>query len=198
MKSYFSVILVALSLFTTSCIDFKTKKKEATSNVVVGEDFNQVEINNEYLLSLPKFMKKATSLNEEASLQYQNIFKETYTIVIDESKEEFIEAFTDLGEYNEDISVAKNYRDVQLQLFSESMNIEKESTPVALKINGMDAEMVDIDGTVDGIDEDISYFLTFIEGTEKVYMIMSWTLTNKKDTHGPTFESIAKSFDLVK
>ena len=200
MKNRIIVLFVCSLTFTfffTSCIDFKTKKKEVTETEV-AEDFNQVEVNGEYRLSLPKYMKKTDNLNEEASLQYQNIFKETYTIVIDEAKNDFVEMFTELEEYDEGISVIKNYRNVQRQLFSESMYVDKESSPVALEINGMEAEMVDIDGRVDGIDEDISYFLTFVEGKEKVYMIMSWTMTSRKDTYESTFDGIAKSFELIK
>ena len=200
MKNRIIVLFVCSLTFTfffTSCIDFKTKKKEVTETEV-AEDFNQVEVNGEYRLSLPKYMKKTDNLNEEASLQYQNIFKETYTIVIDEAKNDFVEMFTELEEYDEGISVIKNYRNVQRQLFSESMYVDKESSPVALEINGLEAEMVDIDGRVDGIDEDISYFLTFVEGKEKVYMIMSWTMTSRKDTYESTFDGIAKSFQLIK
>ncbi|RDY61243.1 hypothetical protein [Flagellimonas nanhaiensis] len=198
MKTGTALLLaLSLSLCFTSCIDFKTKKKEVTATEVAGEDFNQIEVNGEYRLSLPKYMRKTDNLNEEASLQYQNIFKETYTIVIDESKDDFIEMFTELGEYDENISVIKNYRDVQQQLFAESMYVDKESSPIALEINGMEAEMVDIDGRVDGIDEDITYFLTFVEGKEKVYMIMSWTMTSRKDTYESTFDGIAKSFKLI-
>lgn len=191
------LLTLSLSFCFTSCIDFKTKKKEVTATEVAGEDFNHVEVNGEYRLSLPKYMRKTDNLNEEASLQYQNIFKETYTIVIDEAKDDFVDMFTELGEYDENISLIKNYRNVQRQLFSESMYVDKESTPESLEINGMEAEMVDIDGRVDGIDEDISYFLTFVEGKKKVYMIMSWTMTSRKDTYEPIFDGIAKSFRLI-
>lgn len=195
MKYRFTLILfIAVGLSLNSCIDFKTKKKEQT---LENSDFKEVEINHQYRMGIPKYMRETTGLNKEALLQYQNIFKETYTIVIDESKEEFVKVFSDLDQYNDDISLIKNYRDIQLQLISERMNVEKQGEPIELKINGMEAEMVDLDGTVDGIDEKISYFLTFIEGTDNVYMIMSWTMTSRKETYKATFENMAKSFTLV-
>ena len=195
MKTHFTLLLcVALGFSLNSCIDFKTKTKE---EILEDSDFKEVEVEHRYRLSLPNYMRETTGLNSEASLQYQNIFKETYTIVIDESKEEFVQVFKELNQYDEDISLIKNYRDVQLQLFSERMNVENQSDPVQLKIDGMDAEMVDIDGTVEGVSEKISYFLTFVEGRENVYMIMSWTMTSRKETYKATFEKLAKSLKLV-
>nr|WP_298925382.1 hypothetical protein [uncultured Allomuricauda sp.] len=188
------LLLIILGFSLTSCINFKTKEKEGTSDI---ENFNQIEINNEYQVSLPKYMRKTSELNDDASLQYQNVFKEAYVIVIDEPKEEFVDVFKELDQYSDKYSLVENYRDVQLQLFAESMNIENETTPVSMEINGLDAEMLEIDGKVQGIEDKITYFLTFIEGDEKVYMIMAWTMLNRKDTYRADFENITKSFALI-
>ncbi|UII79160.1 hypothetical protein [Flagellimonas sp. CMM7] len=195
MKKLFTILLfIILGFSLTSCINFKTKEKEGTSDI---ENFNQIEINNEYKVNLPKYMRKTSTLNDEASLQYQNVFKETYVIVIDEPKEEFVDVFKELDQYNDEYSLVENYRDVQMQLFAESMNIESETTPASMQVNGLDAEMVEIDGKVEGIEDKITYFLTFIEGDEKVYMIMAWTMQNRKDTYRMDFENITKSFALI-
>lgn len=195
MKKLFTILLLIILGFSlTSCINFKTKEKEGTSDI---ENFNQIEINNEYQVSLPKYMRKTSELNDDASLQYQNVFKEAYVIVIDEPKEEFVDVFKELDQYSDKYSLVENYRDVQLQLFAESMNIENETTPVSMEINGLDAEMLEIDGKVQGIEDKITYFLTFIEGDEKVYMIMAWTMLNRKDTYRADFENITKSFALI-
>ena len=105
---------VLLLLATASCIDFSDKiKKEKLSD----SDFKSISINNEYSVKLPKHMKEAKNLNDEASLQYQNIFKEVYFVVIDEPIEEFKEVFIDLGEYNDSLSLLKNYKQIQLGFF---------------------------------------------------------------------------------
>lgn len=195
MKKLFKILLLIILGFSlTSCINFKTKEKEGTSDI---ENFNQIEINNEYQISLPKYMRKTSELNDDASLQYQNVFKETYVIVIDEPKEEFVDVFKELNQYSDKYSLVENYRDVQLQLFAESMSIENETTPESMEINGLDAEMLEIDGKVQGIEDKITYSLTFIEGDEKVYMIMAWTMLNRKDTYRADFENITKSFALI-
>ena len=194
MKNISILLILIGSLSFTSCIDFKTKKdkEEATS-----EDYNTATVNNDYQVSIPKFMRATTGLNDQASLQYQNIFKEAYVIVIDEPKSGFVDVLKDMGQYNEDQSLVQNYRDVQLQLLASTMNFNHQSEPKSLKINGLEAEMVEVDAHVDGIKEGISYVLTFLDGTDNAYMMMAWTLENKKEEHKKTFETIAKSFKLV-
>lgn len=187
-------LLFFVGLSFTSCIDFKTKKSGSEVNV---EDFNTVNVNEDYQISIPPFMTGTTGLNEEASLQYQNIREEVYTIVIDEPKDEFVEIFKQMGNYDDNLSLLENYRNIQLQFFDERMKINDQSDVTSLKINGLDSESVEIDGNVNGIDEELSYFLTFVEGPENVYMIMSWTLKDKKEDHRAIFETIAASFGLM-
>ncbi len=59
-------------------------------------------------------MKQTNDLNEEASLQYNNLFKENYIIEIDESKEEFISAMDEAEINDPSYSVVENYRNIQL------------------------------------------------------------------------------------
>lgn len=142
-------------------------------------------------------MKGTTGLNAEASLQYQNPFKETYTIIIDEPKQDFVDIYKELDQYNEGITLLQNYRKIQLQAFTSTIQVNHQSEVKPMTIHGLDAESVEIDGHVEGIDEEISYFLTFVEGTENIYMIMAWTLESKKEELQKTFETIAQSFELL-
>ena len=182
-------ILIHLSL--GSCLDGKRKDSNSGQNT---KDFVQVNVDNEYKIGVPRDMQQTTGLNPDASLQYQNIHDEIYTIVIDEPKKEFIAAMDELG-YEEKSSVAL-YRDIQLSRLAERMDITCQSKPVKTTISGLQAESVEMDGKVDNIEEELSYFLTFLEGENKIYMIMSWTLKSKKQEHKKTFETIANSFAL--
>ncbi len=194
MKHFSAVLFLICSLCFSSCIDFKTKKSTEETDM---EDYNTVVVPDAYSVEIPKFMRSTTGLNEEASLQYQNIFKETYVIVIDEPKSGFVDILKEVGQFDENLSLVQNYREIQMQLLSSTMYISHQSEPKPLKINGLDAEMVEVDATVDGIDEGISYLLTFIDGTDDAYMMMAWTLQSKKDEHKKTFETIAESFKLI-
>lgn len=188
-------LLLFLAVFSfSSCIKSKDKNGNKEPKI---EDFHTVSVNEEYQVSLPKFMKGTTGLNEEASLQYQNLFKEAYTIIIDEPKQDFVDVYKELDQYNEGITLLQNYRKIQLQAFTSTIQVNHQSEVKPMTIHGLDAESVEIDGHVEGIDEEISYFLTFVEGTENIYMIMAWTLKSKKEEHQKTFETIAQSFELL-
>ncbi len=191
LKSIFALILL-LQVF--SCIDFSDNIKKEKLN---DDSFKAITINEEYEVKLPKYMKEAQNLNDEASLQYQNIFKETYFVVIDEPKEEFKEVFLDIGEYDESLPLIKNYKNAQLEFFKESLTTYEFINESSKKINGKDAEVVAFDGKVQGVIYDISYLFTFVEGDDKVYMLMGWTLKNKRDKYQETFEYISDSFTVL-
>lgn len=186
-------MLVSVAGLTSSCSLITDKKEEKLK----PEDFAAVEINNQYKLSLPKYMTEAKNLSDEASLQYQNVFKETYTTVIDESRQEVIDSFIEFELYDTTLDASVNYRNIQLGMIEEKMKISSKSEPVALKIGGLNAQQVQIDGHVEDIPQEISYLFTFIEGDEHVYMITSWTLKARKEKYLKTFQEISNSFRLL-
>lgn len=184
-------LAVVICLFLGSCIDGKKKNSGETQ---ITEDFVKVNVPGEYTISVPKSMQKTTALNSDASLQYQNINQEIYTIIIDEPKQEFVDAADELG--YEDRSSIDLYRDIQLKRLAQRMNITHQTAPKEMIISGLKAVSVEIDAKVDNIEEELSYFLTFVEGKEKIYMIMSWTLKRKKQDFRDTFLTIVKSLEL--
>jgi hypothetical protein len=184
-------LLLAISLTLSSCLGNSEKKKSEDS------DFRTESALGLYEIQVPKFMTATTGLNSDASMQFQNIYKETYLAVIEESKDEFIDTFKELGEYDEAKSASGNYQTIQMNFFSEGMNVNRMGTPKKIKINGMDAEQVEFVGRVPEIDFDIYYLMTFIEGAETLYMVMEWTLSNNEDTYKDTFKEMADSFKEI-
>ncbi len=161
-------------------------------------DFVPVVINDEYSIDIPSYMTKTTLLNDDASLQFQNVIKETYVIVIDESKQEFIDALVEADMYDSARSILMNYADTQLGFTTSAMDVIAQKALTKLKIHGLSAAKTELDGAVEGIKVPISYFVTFIEGEEKLYMVMAWTLQERKERFNATFEKIARTFKLVK
>jgi hypothetical protein len=193
MKPNFSFLsTLALCSALSACSFLNTKNEKAAVT-----DLSPVTINSEYSMGIPSFMTKTTSLNDDASLQFQNIFKEAYVIVIDESKEGFVDALVDADSYDSSRSVIENYADTQVQLTTSNMNVITKKDVIPSTINGLNAASAEIDATVEGVKQPISYFLTFVEGKEKLYMIMAWTLQTKKETHRNTFEVMAKTFQTM-
>ncbi|MDF0706074.1 MAG: hypothetical protein VX772_02505 [Bacteroidota bacterium] len=192
MKIRFFVVVLTILVPFSSC---KEKKKE--NNVLERETFQTVTIDGNYKIEVPKFMTGTTGLNEEASLQFQSLIKEAYLLVIDEPKAGFEEVYRDLGQFDDNLSIIQNYRVARMKLLSRSAEFINKPKATHTIINGLDAETLELDAQVDGVPEEISYFLTFVEGDDRVYMIMAWTLKNKKIAHKKTFKTIAESFQLI-
>ena len=144
-----------------------------------GDTEQLVTIGNKYSVSLPSFLVKAsTTLNEDASLQYLHTWKEFYVIVIDETKSEFQKALVDnnlTDVYENDI---EGYSSLLLDNFEQVISISNKSGIVATQINNMPARLITINGRAEGID--VFYSLAFIQGKERYYQVMAWTLSSKE------------------
>ncbi len=149
---------------------------------------------NDYKLMVPKHMVKTTDLNDEASLQYQNIYKELYIIVIDEPRDTIIESFKMLGEYDDTKSPVENYRTFLMDQLESNMDIKAEPEIRKEKINGMDAEIVSFNAKVEGVAYEVFYQAAFYEGKNNFYYLSTWTLANKKGDNREEMEAMIKSF----
>lgn len=171
-------IFLLTILFATSCQQGDTEKL--------------VTIENKYSISIPSFLVKGSNLNEDASLQYLHTWKEFYVIVIDESKSEMQKAIVenDLTErYSNDI---KGYSDLLLDGFEQSISISHKSDIVDTLINNMPARLLTINGRAEGIDA--FYSLAFIQGKERYYQILAWSLSSKKYEYEDRMRKIMYSF----
>lgn len=155
---------------------------ESVTTNEVTQETKEVEVNGLYAMDIPTGLNSTTTLNDDASLQYNNLYKEKYIIVIDENKKEFVDVFVDIGGYDESVSVVDNYANLQLGFLDESVTLSAESPLKSMKINGMDARVKAIDGSILGVAEEISYWLGYVEGENTMYTIMTWTLKSKKSS----------------
>jgi len=188
-------LIIFASIF--SCKDIVDSVNKSSKENLPLSEFKTVSVANLYRLSVPKYMKEMSNLNEDASFQYANIYKEAYSIVIDENKEDFINLFKDYGEYNEELSIVDNYANAQLNFLKENATIntiERDST--IKKINGLNAREVRIKCKTEGVN--IGYVLGFFEGDENLYVIMNWTLVDRYEKYKGTFKKINASFNLIK
>ncbi|NER16240.1 hypothetical protein [Spongiivirga citrea] len=185
---------IILLLLTNSCLDgFKTSPEKLSP----AKDFQEVNIQDKYIISVPNYMKSTTILNDEASMQYMNALKETYMVVIDEDKAQMIEALKMVDEYKEDQSVLDNYARFQTTSIMEGLNVGSQSEIKSVTVDGKSARVFEADGRLDGVPYDIQYILGFTEGEEDVYMIMTWTLKSRAERYSGTLRQIIKSFKEI-
>ncbi len=153
----------------------------------------KVEIESRYSLDLPDFLTKTSGLNDNASLQYQNLTKEFYIIVIDESIEEFNEAIEENEEYLDYyLPDFAGYSEFVYDLIIESLYTYESTEWKELKINNLNARQIGINGKISGLD--VFYHYTIIEGAKDYYQVLIWTLKDKMEEHKPYMEQIVNSF----
>lgn len=178
---------------------FSTSRKDAFDKidklVTQPVKYDVVKIEDLYSMKVPAFMTVTTKLQEDASLQYNNPFKEKYVTVLDENTDEILAFMEDYGVYDVSKSKLDNYVTTRLSYLAESGITIKNQTKIKSEmINGRKAFSTVIDASVPGIDEDITYFFTYIEGKEHCYMISSWTLFDRKNAYTEEVETMTTSF----
>ncbi len=174
-------LLIAV-LFLSSCDQFNNEPKV-------------IPVNNQYTLTVPSYLSENKSLNEEASLQYANLFKELYVIVIDEVKTDFNIALTDnllTDSYSPDID---GYAKLLLDNFALSIEDFSASSIDKTIINSMNARIATIEGSVEGID--VFYTLAAVEGKSNFYQVLTWTLGDKKDDYKDKMQGIVRSIQEI-
>ncbi|MEO5645276.1 MAG: hypothetical protein ABIQ40_11700 [Bacteroidia bacterium] len=185
---------VAFTSFTISSKENSAKKNSITTDT---SDTKRVVINEQYSLEVPKHMKSTTELNDDASLQYQNTEEELYVIVIDETTDDFVKLFRKEKGWNSGMTNAENYRRVQMESIKKRMKIKGKPVVRKTKAGAVEMEIADFSGKVKGISFPIAYKIGFLETGKHLYMIMSWTLGERKSLHNNTMENMLKSFRSV-
>lgn len=137
-------------------------------------------------------MKSTTALNEDASLQYMNAFRDIYVMVIEDTFEEVenvivnellddfpegFEGFCELAGMNEEDSFIIN---------SDLEHLRNE------QINGLTAKVYENIRNFDGIDA--YYKIALIEGKDTYYQVVCWVSDKAKDKYEKTINDIVNSF----
>ncbi|WP_026778122.1 hypothetical protein [Polaribacter sp. Hel_I_88] len=187
------IFILAICFSIVSCKKIIDSAASLSKEDISAKDLVEVSINNDYSISVPDYMKEMKSLNDDASFQYANIYKETYTIVIDEDKQEFIDAFKEIGIYNDSLTVIENYSEYQVNSFQESLNSD-EVKELDFKLKNLTAKQFELNGIIDGINA--NYLIGFVESDAKMYMLMSWTVDDRYKKYKNTFQLIQNSFKL--
>ncbi|MNK10907.1 hypothetical protein D3C87_289400 [compost metagenome] len=151
-----------------------------------------VNSDGDYTMELPLSFTKANDLNDGASLQYQNTFKELYVIVIDEPKTELIKALKKNSletTYNNDL---KGYSELIVDGMDASIAVEKLPDFKDTTINGLNARLLSFEGLTSG--NRVYWKLAFIEGNNNYHQIMIWTKAENQKKYEKEMAAIINSF----
>lgn len=145
----FIIAAIGLMILNTSCIQMLDEAAKAASNnnenrneSITIDTSNEVVVDSLYQLGLPYYMKEMKSLHPDASLEYANIYKEAYTVVIHEEKQYFIDLFTEYDEYDTTITAIENYANVQTKMFKEQIDNLKLQHYGLIEVNGYPARQI--------------------------------------------------------
>ncbi|MDH5381546.1 MAG: hypothetical protein OEW75_11870 [Cyclobacteriaceae bacterium] len=154
--------------------------------------FDKTTINNLYSLDIPSFLSKSEDLNDDASLQYQNVFKEFYIIVIEETQEEFHNLVVE--NEMEDIYSAdfEGYTQAVVDILREDIDIYDETTVLDTIINGLSSKKIEISGKSE--DVEVYYNYTLVQGKDNYYQILTWTLLGNKEDYVKDMNRMTNSF----
>jgi hypothetical protein len=123
-----------------------------------------VTINNQYAMRIPAMLSSTSRLNEDASMQYQNIMRELYVIVIDEPIDEINQAFSDfqlMDLYSMDLD---GYALLILDAFADNLSSHQTQGVIPAKINGLPARVAKVDARVQG--HSVFYHIAIFEGKD--------------------------------
>ena len=149
-----------------------------------------VTINKKYSVDLPSFLSVATDLNEDASLQYENQLREFYVVVIDEPRKAF-DDMMESGEigYGPDLD---GYSQLLVDDVRETIADKSTAKPTKAKINGLDARLASLSGTVENLN--VYWKVGYIQGKKDYYQVLCWTLAENKEKYDAQMGEIINSF----
>lgn len=165
------LVSIVLLLWISSC------KKETT--------FKEVKVNDRYSISIPDYLQPCVDLHKDASFQYQNTDRDIYAFVIDERKKT-------MANYDLDYDINLYFKNIASQPFSQTLKNGKVSEPEHKKVDGHEALVSEITGSVDGID--VYYKMEVVETPYAFYQILTWTRADKKEEFEPDMDTMIESF----
>lgn len=149
-----------------------------------SQNFTSQKGGNCFSLEIPNYMTKTFELNENASLQYHNTGKETYVIVLEDTKEEL----QSLGLVFES---AKDFLNDFVSTYQTEATNRIVSEIIEFESNGNKCAQLEMSFT----NQEVDFFMvvTSVESSGYFYNILCWTLLEFKDTFKNDFYRIAKS-----
>lgn len=147
--------------------------------------FTEVKVNNRYSMLIPDYLQPCTDLHKDASMQYQNVEKDIYAMVIDEKKKT-------MQDYSLDYDIDTYFNNIASQGFAENIKDGKVSIPGRQEIHGHKALIAEVTGKIEN--NEVYYKLGLIETPYEFYQILIWTRASNKEELEPDIIKMIESF----
>jgi hypothetical protein len=148
--------------------------------------FKEYKAGHTFDISLPDYMSKTADLNSSAAIQYKNVVKDIYGVVIFDTKEELklLEMnYTSTNEFYEDF-IKDFLKD------EEKRNVSKPKSTKKGEISFIECDASYFDKE---INNSIYYFVGIVETKTAFYKVLSWCSMENKDKYKADFQKILYS-----
>lgn len=147
------------------------------------EEIKVQNINNEFTMAVPSYLKEDKTLKPGAPFQYCNRFRNIYAVVFSEDKSTVKQDF-------------QTYYNTQVKIIKAVLKNPGVSDSTAIEIGGAKGVKTEIFGNMQ--DENIYYSHMLLETEEKYYQVCVWTRgEERKLKYGPAIEALLYSFNLI-
>lgn len=156
--------------------------------ITLGAQTNVTKHNAGFVfeVSLPDYMSKTIGLNSVASIQFKNVIKDVYGVIIADTREELALAeikFSSVQEYANDF----------IKDFLKDEARRKISKPVNRSENGLSVVEYDASYYDKEAKMEIYYCVCLVESGNSYYKVMCWCDAAKKAEFKEDFRKIAYS-----
>ena len=194
------LFFLLFSFLLSSCKErikdaIKQRLENQGDETISESTFKRIEVDSLYALSLPKYMNTMDNLNEQATLQYGNVYKNSYTTVTHEDIQDFVVYYKEVGAYIDSLSVIENYTNAQLSYFNRSIKNCEIYFHNDSKISNYEARQYKFTGTI--ANQEVVYLMAYIETEGDLFLIMNWTSDDRFLRFKETFETINSSFEYI-
>jgi len=149
-----------------------------------SQSFSSQKGGNCFTIDIPDYMTKTYELNDNSSIQYINVSKEAYMIVIEDSKEQ-------LESKGMKFVSPKDFLENFLNDFKKDSKKRKQSGYVNFESNGNKHSQVELSWEQEGTE--FYMLLTTAETNKHFYNIMCWTIMDNKNMLKDDYLKISKS-----
>lgn len=183
-SSFLWALLIGFFILITACTSepVKVTTKGATAR---------------FTLLLPKDMKEITDKemrNSDAILQYGNLLRETYVMVVEEEKDSVHEAFRQYEDPTMFSTDLEGYCKLITQTYKNNTYLNlKKVVFNKYKLKNFESRVMEAEGSFDG--NGILYKVVLISGKRSYYQLAVWTLADRKEKLMPELDAVLQSFD---
>ena len=139
--------------------------------------YRAVTVNERYSMQVPNYLDTTSTLNSDASAQFQNVEAQVCLMVIENEK----------AQMDTNYNLNRFYTEVKTN-FGAEFNASAELT-----VNGLSVIQAEVTDTVER--RVVHYSIAVIEGASHFYQIISWLPKSKAVEYDPVFDHILGSFE---